>query len=60
MNDTPKQPPSTPPTTARDREMGRDAPQSGDLGKGNVTWAPPPGEPGISNRPDDDAPPRKE
>ena len=49
-------PPSAPPTTARDREMGRDAPQSGDLGNGRVTWAPPPGKPGISTRPVDEKP----
>jgi hypothetical protein len=30
-----------------------DEPQ-GDLGQGNKTWAPDPGEQGISNRPDDD------
>ena len=39
--------------TARDREMGRDIPPSGDLGRDGVTWRPPRGEQGISNRPDD-------
>jgi len=39
--------------TARDREAGRDAPPSGDLGMRGKTWTPPSGEQGISNRPDD-------
>jgi hypothetical protein len=38
---------------ARDREMGRDGPPLGDLGHGERTWAPPAGEQGLSNRPDD-------
>jgi hypothetical protein len=38
---------------ARDREMGREGPPLGDLGHGKRTWAPPAGEQGISNRPDD-------
>jgi len=38
---------------ARDREMGREGPPLGDLGHGERTWAPPAGEQGISNRPDD-------
>ena len=38
---------------ARDREMGRGTPPLGDLGGGQRTWAPPSGEQGISNRPDD-------
>ena len=42
--------------TARDREMGRDAPPSGDLGRDERTWTPPQGEQGISNRPDDGRP----
>ena len=47
-------PPATP-GTARDREMGRDAPPGGDLGRGRRTWAPPADEQGISNRPGDGA-----
>jgi hypothetical protein len=40
-------------TSARDREMGRDAAPAGDLGHGQRTWSPPPHEQGISNRPGD-------
>jgi hypothetical protein len=40
--------------TARDREMGRGGEPLGDRGRGNETWTPPPGEQGISNRPDDE------
>jgi hypothetical protein len=42
------------PANARDREMGRDVEPAGDLGY-RKTWTPPPGEQGISNRPDDEA-----
>lgn len=51
----PSDAPSPTHTTARDREMGRDAPPSGDLGHGERSWSPPPGQQGISNRPDDGA-----
>jgi hypothetical protein len=51
----PSKSPSSTHDTARDREMGRDAPPRGDLGQGERTWAPPPGEQGISNRPNDGA-----
>ncbi len=40
--------------TARDRDMGRGGEPQGDRGRGNETWTPPPGEQGISNRPDDE------
>lgn len=43
-----------PTNTARDREMGRGGQPLGDRGRGNETWNPPPGEQGISNRPDDE------
>jgi hypothetical protein len=36
--------------SARDREMGRDSPPAGDLGRGERTWSPPANEQGISNR----------
>ena len=38
------------PSSARDREMGRDTPPAGDLGRGERTWTPPANEQGISNR----------
>ena len=50
------QPPDTTdstPSSARDREMGRDAAPAGDLGHGHRTWSPPANEQGISNRPGD-------
>jgi hypothetical protein len=50
------QPPATTgatPSSARDREMGRDAAPAGDLGHGHRTWSPPANEQGISNRPGD-------
>jgi hypothetical protein len=42
------------PGNPRDREMGRDGEPLGDRGDGNRTWAPPPGEQGISNRANDE------
>jgi len=40
---------------ARDREMGRTDEPLGDLGR-KKTWAPPSGQQGLSNRPDDEEP----
>lgn len=45
---------STDTSTARDREMGREAKPKGDLGEDGKTWTPPAGKQGMSNRPDDE------